>query len=81
MTAGFWALLLLVLLVLGFLYFLRTPRKLQTLGDPNNRSMITRTAKHYEAKPLIDEAETPGGPHDRAERSVEKINQTGPPER
>lgn len=73
MTGGMWALVLLAVVVLGFLYFLRTPRKLQTLGDPNNRSMIRIEEDRYEAVPLVDQAEQPGGPYERATRSVKAV--------
>lgn len=80
MTGGLWALIMLAALAVGFLYWLRVPRKLQKLGDPHNRTLVVRTEDHLEAKPHIDEAERPGGPYDRAEASVERTLRTGPPD-
>lgn len=84
MTGGLWALLMLALVLLAFWYFLRTPRKLQTLGDPNNRAVLRMEEDKYEAVPVVDEAETPGGPYDRATQSVRPIMEKEkfpPPER
>lgn len=82
MTEGrLWSLALLALFIVLFWYFLRAPRKLQTLGQASNRAEVVVGDRHYRAIPKVDQAEEPGSPAAESELAANRVARTEPPDK